>query len=111
MQHPKSPVKSLPGKVIIVGATSGIGRELAKAFARKGYIVAVSGRRNELLISLQDKFKKNIRTECFDVTRKENIIHLRNMIEKLGGVDIIIYSSGYGDISKQLDWDIEKQTT
>ncbi|MEO6455947.1 MAG: SDR family NAD(P)-dependent oxidoreductase, partial [Ginsengibacter sp.] len=99
------------GKVIIIGATSGMGRELAKLFARKGYMVAASGRRNELLISLQKKFPKNIATECFDVTGKENILHLRNMIEKLDGVDIIIYCSGYGEVSEQLDRDIEKQTT
>jgi short-subunit dehydrogenase len=97
--------------VIIIGGTSGIGRELAKVFARRGYMVAASGRRNDLLISLQGKFKKNIVIECFDVTGKENIVHLRNMIEKLAGVDIIIYSSGYGEVSEQLEWDIEKQTT
>src|SRR6185503_17372341 len=103
MQKPKSSFKGLQGKLIIIGATSGIGRELAKVFARKNYMVAASGRRNELLISLQNEFPKNIVTECFDVTGKENIVHLRNMIEKLDGVDIIIYSSGYGEISEQLD--------
>jgi len=99
------------GKVIIIGATSGIGRELAKIFARKGYLVAASGRRNDLLLSLQQEFAENIITECFDVTGKENIVHLQNMISALGGADIIIYNSGFGEISDQLDWEIEKRTT
>lgn len=99
------------GKVIIIGATSGIGRELATIYAKKGYFVGITGRRNELLLSLQNKFPKNIVIECFDVTRKENIPHLQALIQKLDGLDIIIYNSGYGDISKTLDWDIEKHTT
>ena len=98
-------------KVIIIGATSGIGRELANIYAKKGYFVGITGRRNELLLSLQNKFPKNIVTECFDVTGKENIPHLQSLIQKLDGLDILIYNSGYGDVSKELDWDIEKHTT
>ena len=98
-------------KVIIIGATSGIGRELAIIYAKQGCYVGVTGRRNELLLSLQKKFPKNIVTECFDVTGKENIPHLQTLIQKLDGLDIIIYNSGYGDISNELDWDIEKRTT
>jgi len=60
-------------KVIIIGATSGIGRKLATLYASKKYFVGITGRRNELLNSLQNKFPKNIVTECFDVTGKENI--------------------------------------
>ncbi len=98
-------------KVIIIGATSGIGRELATIYAKSGYFVGITGRRNELLLSLQNKFPKNIVTECFDVTQKENIPHLQSLIQKLDGLDILIYNSGYGDVSNELDWDIEKHTT
>jgi short-subunit dehydrogenase len=98
-------------KVIIIGATSGIGKELATIYASKGYFVGITGRRNDLLISLQSEFPKNIVTECFDVTEKENIPHLQNLIQKLDGLDILIYNSGAGDVSKELDWDIEKRTT
>jgi short-subunit dehydrogenase len=104
-------LKAAGKKVIIIGATSGIGRELAGIYARQGFHVGITGRRNELLQSLQNKFPKNILTECFDVTGNENIIHLRNLIEKLDGLDILIYNSGYGEVSKALDWEIEKQTT
>lgn len=98
-------------KVIIIGATSGIGRELVKCFVSNGFNVGISGRRNDLLISLQKKFPKNIVTECFDVTSTQNILHVRSLVEKLNGVDIMVYCSGYGEVSKTLDWDIEKQTT
>lgn len=98
-------------KVIIIGATSGIGRELAILYAKKNYFVGITGRRNELLTSLKNKFPKNIVTECFDVTGKENIPHLQSLIQKLDGLDILIYNSGFGDVSNELDWEIEKQTT
>lgn len=105
------PETRIQKKVIIIGATSGIGRELAILYAKEGYFVGITGRRNELLLSLQNKFPKNIVTECFDVTAKENIPHLQTLIQKLDGLDILIYNSGYGDVSKELDWDIEKRTT
>lgn len=111
VKESKMPEKKTQQKVIIIGATSGIGRELATVFARHGYFVGITGRRNELLLSLQNKFPKNIVTECFDVTGKENIPHLQSLIQKLDGLDILIYNSGYGNVSKHLDWDIEKQTT
>lgn len=98
-------------KVVIIGATSGIGKELAIIYAKKGYFVGITGRRNELLLSLKNKYPKNIVTECFDVTQKENIPHLQALIQKLDGLDILIYNSGVGDVSKELDWDIEKRTT
>ena len=98
-------------KVVIIGATSGIGRELAMIYAAKGYLVGATGRRLEMLLSLQKKFPARIIIAPFDVTGKENIIHLQRLIEKLDGLDILLYNSGYGELSKDLDWDIEKQTT
>lgn len=98
-------------KIIIIGATSGIGKELAILYAKQNYFVGITGRRNELLLSLQKKFPKNIVIECFDVTGKENIPHLQSLIQKLDGLDILVYNSGVGDVSSELDWDIEKRTT
>ena len=98
-------------KVIIIGASSGIGRELAKLYAVNGCLVGVSGRKKELLDTLQQEFPVNIVTECFDVTGNENTDHFKNLLQQLGGMDIFIYSSGYGNISKTLDWKIDRQTT
>ncbi len=97
-------------KIIIIGATSGIGREMAKIYARAGNLVAVTGRRNELLHSLQLEFPDNIITECFDVTGNENIAHVDNLVKKMNGLDILIYNAGYGDVSEKVDWQIDKQT-
>ena len=97
-------------KVIIIGATSGIGRGLAKLYADNDYLVGATGRRKELLNSLQTESPKKIITACFDVTGNDNIGQLKSLIDKLGGLDLLIYNSGYGEPSETLDWNIDKQT-
>ena len=98
-------------KVIIIGATSGIGRELAKMYAANNWLVGATGRRREVLDSLQQDFPDNIITECFDVAGDENIECIKNLTQQLGGLDLLIYNSGYGEPSKILDWTIDKNTT
>lgn len=98
-------------KVIIIGATSGIGRELAKMYAANNCLVGITGRRRELLDSLQEDFPDNIITECFDVAGDENIECIKNLTQQLGGLDLLIYNSGYGQPSEILDWEIDKNTT
>jgi short-subunit dehydrogenase len=98
-------------KIIIVGATSGIGRELARIYAGAGNLVGVTGRRHELLYSLQLEYPNHIVTETFDVTGTDSLTHLESLIRKLGGMDLLIYNSGYGEPSESLNWEIEKKTT
>ncbi len=97
-------------KVIIVGSTSGIGRKLAELYAEKGNKVGITGRRKELLTEIQNQFPEKIETACFDVTSTENISSINSLVKKLGGLDILIYSSGVGEPSKELDWELDKMT-
>ncbi len=98
-------------KVIIVGATTGIGYELAILYAKKNWLVGATGRRKDLLQNLRQQFPENIVTECFDVTGGENIESIKNLSQQLGGLDLLIYNSGYGEPSEELDWNIDKATT
>ena len=97
-------------KIVIIGATSGIGRELARIYAEAGNLVGVTGRRQDLLYSLQLEYPNQIVTECFDVTGIDNISHLEALIEKLDSMDLLIFCSGWGDHSEQLDWAIDQRT-
>src|SRR5579871_148340 len=97
-------------KAIIVGATSGIGRELARIYADAGWLVAATGRRQDLLYTLQLEYPNNIITECFDVTSSDSIPHIQSLIEKLTGLDLLIYNSGYGDVSETLDLEVDRNT-
>jgi short-subunit dehydrogenase len=97
-------------RIIIVGATSGIGRKMAELYAAEGNIVGISGRRVELLNEIKDLFPGKIAIECFDVTGNENIERINSLIQMIGGLDILIYSSGVGEASKELDWQVDKMT-
>ena len=97
-------------RIIIVGATSGIGRKMAELYAASGNIVGITGRRKELLDEIENMFPGKIQTECFDVTSHGNISSLTSLIQKIGGLDILVYSSGVGGPSKELDWQIDKLT-
>ena len=101
----------MPQKIIIIGASSGIGKEMAKMFALRGDKVAITGRRKELLEQLEKTYPGNITSFCFDVTQQGNQEHLEAIINKMGGLDMLIYNAGFGDAKKELDWEIERQTT
>jgi short-subunit dehydrogenase len=98
-------------KVIIIGATSGIGRALATHYAQNNWLVGITGRRKALLDELQQAYPANIVRECFDVTGTDNIAHLQFLLQQLGGLDLLIYNSGIGDPADELDMTIDLNTT
>lgn len=99
-----------PKKIAIIGATSGMGRRMAELYLEKGHRVGITGRRLELLEEIRQQFPQQMEYECFDVTKSDNKIHITTLIDKLGGLDILIISAGGGDVSKELDWQVDKLT-
>ena len=97
-------------KAIIIGGTSGIGRELARIMVGEGYTVGVCGRRPELLQELQKEFPGVILTKQLDVVQPQAMEQLKELITEMGGTDVIVISAGTGDLNKDLDWKIEKDT-
>jgi len=97
-------------KIIIIGATSGIGRELALLYAASGHTVGATGRRRELLESLRNEYPDRIITAVADATAPEAGHHLEALTQELGGLDILIFNAGWGDLADNLDWNIDKQT-
>lgn len=97
-------------KIIILGATSGIGRELALRYAGDpANTVSISGRRESLLSEISTQFPA-IQTDAFDLTAPNRLDSLEKMIDRLGGVDLLIISAGYGKINPELDWVPTEQT-
>lgn len=97
-------------KVIIIGATSGIGREAAKLYIARGWKVGVAGRRAEELESLRKEAPKQVCTQVIDVTREEASQQLQALIAKMGGMDVFLLSSGIGKQNYTLQPDIELAT-
>ena len=78
----------------ITGGSTGIGKALAIKFAAKGWNVAVSARRNELLNELSNSCE-NISGFPLDVTNKEKCKEVFNkIINKYEDVDICFFSTG-----------------
>ena len=90
-------------RVIIIGATSGLGREIALNLQREGWSVAVAGRRVELL-------KEFAIYEQIDVTAEDAVEGVERLVEKLGGVDLFVNVAGVGFQNPTLDPKVEKHT-
>ena len=92
----------------ITGASSGIGKALAIKFAEKGWIVAASARRENLLEDL-NKFNSNIYSFPLDVTEIENCKLVANkIIEKFGGIDICVFGTGMHDPKSEKRFNLNK---
>jgi len=102
-------------KVIIIGATSGLGQELAKMFVRDGHVIGVTGRREERLLKFKKDFEPSTSEEqifCqkMDVNSSEAPSELLDLINRMGGVDYLINASGVGHQNPDTDMDIELNT-
>ena len=97
-------------KIIIIGATSGIGREVAKLYIAQGWQVGIAGRRAEELESIRKEAPQQVQTEIIDVTQESAPARLQALIEKVGGMDIYLHSSGIGKQNPALTPDIELNT-
>lgn len=75
-------------KVMITGATSGIGLALFNAMSESQYDVIATGRNLEKLKALSPKPNKAL---CFDITNKSEVLNLKNTISKL---DILVINAG-----------------
>ncbi len=98
-------------KVVIVGATSGIGRELAKVMSGNGYAVGIAGRRKELLVEAKEDLPGEAYLRQVDVCRPTEAVKvLEDLVREMGGMDILVICSGVCLDNPKLDWDKEKYT-
>lgn len=97
-------------KVIIIGATSGIGEEIAKIYIAQGWQVGIAGRREEALTTLAATAPTQVKTQVMDVTCADAPEQLQSLIEKLGGMDLFLLSSGIGSQNVKLEPEIELNT-
>jgi short-subunit dehydrogenase len=97
-------------KVIIIGATSGIGREVALVYMAQGWKVGIAGRRATELETIRAMAPNQVFTQVIDVTKDDAPDHLQTLIDKVGGMDIFLLSSGIGKQNYTLDTEIELAT-
>ncbi|MGA1874983.1 MAG: SDR family NAD(P)-dependent oxidoreductase [bacterium] len=98
-------------KAIVIGATSGIGLELAKILSHHEYVVGLAGRRIHLLEQIKRELPNHSYTRYIDVSRfDEAMDQLKGLMAEMEGVDLVVISSGIGFINPDLQWLQEKET-
>ena len=89
--------------IVIMGATSGMGREVARLFALRGWRVGAAGRRVELLESLRDECPDgSVVISQIDVTAPEDSARLEALAQKESAT-VYLHCSGVGYRIEELD--------
>lgn len=97
--------------MIIIGATSGIGREVAEQLAAQGVRLGLAGRRIELLRELQERYgHERISIVQMDVTAPSATEALDNLLDEVGAPDVLLFASGVGKQNPELEEEREINT-
>jgi short-subunit dehydrogenase len=92
----------MPKKILITGASSGIGRALADELADRGYSIALTARRMETLEEIRDTLQSKHPSATFvahplDVVAYDSVPEqISACVERLGGLDILFANAGIG---------------
>lgn len=97
-------------RAVIMGATSGLGYEVARILLSDGWKLGLAGRREENLRKLQSEFPEQVCIKTIDVKDSNSDKALLALIDELGGMDMYFHSSGIGYQNAKLDADIELNT-
>lgn len=100
-------------KVLITGASSGIGRDMARNMAKKGYNLVLVARNEDALKTVKEDIEKmnnsiNIEILAMDLSNKENCYKLYNQVKD---VDVLINNAGFGLFGRFTDTDLEKEVS
>ena len=98
-------------KIIIIGATSGIGRGLAEVYSQEDYLIGITGRRENLLKEVCTQDKDKLFYQVCDITDTQaTISSLETLTQKMGGMDILIICAGTGELNPELSYQLEEPT-
>lgn len=85
-------------KIIIIGATSGIGKSLVEHYAQAGHEIGITGRRTEMLADIEKGFPNaTIHSRFMDVAKVEKSrLVMDELVKEMGACDLIIINAGVG---------------
>ena len=93
-------------RALITGASSGIGRDMAKELSQKGYDLILVARDLEKLNEVKQELSTNIEVQCMDISNVENC---KQLYEKYKDIDILINNAGFGDCGYFTQTNLEKE--
>lgn len=95
-------------KALITGASSGMGRDMAKKLLQLGYDLILVSRNKEKLDKEFKKYKDKVKNYAFDLTKESECIKLYNEVKK-ENIDILINNAGFGDSGNFTETNLEKE--
>ena len=93
-------------KVLITGASSGIGRDMARYMSKLGYDLVLVARNEDALLDLKSVLKTKVEVIPMDLSNKDNCIKLHEQAKE---VDILINNAGFGDFGNFTETNLEKE--
>lgn len=82
-------------KALVTGASSGIGYEISKYLAKRGYDIIVVARNRQALENLKKEIKTNVQIVCMDLSVVDNCVKLYENF-KDENIDVLINNAGFG---------------
>ena len=95
-------------KALITGASSGIGRDMARVLSLKGYDLILVARDKVKLNELKNELETNVEVITMDLGIKDNCIKLYEEV-KNKNIDILINNAGFGNIGAFRKTDLDKE--
>ena len=93
-------------KALVTGASSGIGRDMARYLSKLGYDLVIVARRENLLEELKNDLKTNVEIEVLDISIKENCYTL---FERHKDIDLLVNNAGFGVFGEFTETDLEQE--
>ena len=97
-------------RAIVIGASSGIGHEVARLLLQEGWTLGVAARREDRLQKLKNEWPGQVKVARIDVIDAHSKDSLQRLIKTLGGMDLFFYAAGVGRQNRNLTEDIEITT-
>lgn len=97
-------------RAIVIGASSGIGHEVARLLLQEGWTLGVAARREDRLQKLKNEWPGQVEVARIDVIDAHSKDSLQRLIKTLGGMDLFFYAAGVGRQNRNLTEDIEITT-
>ncbi len=97
--------------IVVIGASSGIGREVADQLLKSGDFVVLCSRRTALLREIHEMYPRNSIVHTLDITELSTLeINLASIFGSVGQVDLLLLASGTGDLNPELSFGLERNT-
>ncbi|MCD8291066.1 MAG: SDR family NAD(P)-dependent oxidoreductase [Prevotella sp.] len=97
-------------RAIIIGASSGIGREVSKLLLAEGWFIGIAARREDKLLEIKNLNPDMVEVLPLDVTSDDAPERLLSLVKSMGGVNLFVYSAGWGRQNMLLDLKVEMDT-